>query len=446
MQIPNVLAPLPPAARAAALLALLAPAAALADVEPLDLVDAYRLAGENDPAFQAAGARRDAAAEAVGAARAELMPSVSLNGSGDARFQDLKGRDPDSSGPLSVSLDLTHPLYRRDLHIRLDRAQTGEEKAELDYAASRQALILRVSTGYFGVLNALDKFRLAQTNREAIAQQLRQAQQRFEVGLIAITDVEEAKARFDLASAGELEAKNALDNARELLREVTGEYPEELAPLGEEIPLAMPDPPDIDQWTRTALERNLALQSAKFNVTIADEDIRLAQAGGTPVLNLVGRVGANRVVSNDTFQPESTSASVGVQLRMNLFTGGRVTAATAEARARHRQRLHERERARREAVRTTREAYLGVESGIAQVQALAQAVVSSQSALDAVEAGFEVGTRTSVDVLDAQRDLFEARNRLTESRYAYILNALRLREASGTLDAADLETINDWLE
>ena len=351
----------------------------------------------------------------------------------------------------SLSLDLRYPLWRPDQLIRLGQARTNEEKAEVDYAVRGQQLVERVVVGYFGVLEAGDSFRFAETNREAIGQQLRQAQQRFEVGLIAITDVEEAKARFDLASARAIEAENALGNAREAMREIIGEYPEALASLGEGLPLAVPDPADIDAWTGTAAERNLLVQSASFSVALARENIRLAARGGragqrwAPSLDLVGSAGYTDR-DQTRADTESNSASVGIELRWPLYTGGGLEADVREARARHREAMHIQERARREAVRLTRQAYLGVESAIARVGALRQAVVSSQSALDAVEAGFQVGTRTSVDVLDAQRDLFQAQNDLAAARYDYIRNALRLRLAAGTLVPADLDAINGWLE
>ena len=427
--------------------ALLVAVSGAASAQRLDLAAAYRLAAENDPEFLAAAAARDAALELVAIAQAGLRPGVVLGGTTELKRDDVSEPDQgtDTYSRLSLSLEASQPLYRQDRTIRLGQAKVREEKAGIDFAFRTQELIERVVVRYFGVLEASDDHRFAQTNREAIGQQLRQAQQRFEVGLIAITDVEEAKARFDLASAREIEAANALDNAREAMREVIGEYPEELSPLGGDIALEVPDPADIDEWTRTALEQNLLVRSASFTVAIAKERIRLAGTGRAPTLDLFGR--AERQDSNRKPGPrESTGATVGIRLQWPLYSGGRVSAETREARAEHREAVHVKERAHRNAVRLTRQAYLGVESAIARVGALTQAVVSSQSALDAVEAGFQVGTRTSVDVLDAQRDLFQARNDLAAARYDYIRNALRLRLAAGTLVAADVETITSWLE
>ena len=444
----HIVSTFPPAAVAAALAAALAAGAAgSAAAETMDLTGAYRLAEQNDPALQEARAARDAALQTVSIARAGLRPSVSGGGSGGFEHQDADEprSGSDTFSRFSLSLDVTQPLYRPDRTIRLGQAQATEERAEINYAVSGQDLVVRVAEGYFGVLNAIDDYRFTQTNREAIAQQLRQAQQRFEVGLIAVTDVEEAKSRFDLASARELRAKNELDNAREALRETTGEYPEELAALGGAIPLAIPEPADIDEWTRIAAERNLAVRSAGFAAAIAKDGIRLADAGRAPALDLVGQTSLTDV-NNELSNRKAASGSVLLRFQWPIYTGGKVPADTEQARARHREAVHALERARRAVVRQTRQAYLGAESAIAQIGALEQAVVSSRSALDAVEAGFQVGTRTSVDVLDAQSDLFQARNDLASARYDYILNALRLRRAAGTLAPADLEAVNEWLK
>ena len=275
--------------------------------------------------------------------QAGLRPSVSFGGSATLESDDVNeppGAKSDTYSNLSLSLDATQPLYRLDRTIRLGQARTREEKAKADYAVRTQQLIERVVERYFGVLQARDDFRFAETNREAIGQQLRQAQERFEVGLIAVTDVEEAKSRFDLASAREIEAKNGLDNAREAMRETIGEYPEELAALGADIPLAVPDPADIDAWTDTALERNLPIRSASLAVAIAKEEIRIASAGAQPTVDLVGRAAATDKNRKPTGGSEAVSASIGIRLNLPLYTGGRVSAETREARARHRESMH----------------------------------------------------------------------------------------------------------
>ena len=277
---------------------------------------------------------------------------------------------------------------------------------------------------------------------EAFEQQLAQSRQRFEVGLIAITDVEEAKAGFDLSRAQLIAAENALDIAQEALRETTGQYQERLAPLGD-VHLVMPEPQDIDKWTEIALERNLRLLAAGHDTETARREIERIQAGHSPVLDAVGSFGLNDSYSG--VLGATKRANVGLRLSLPLYSGGSVLSRTRESRHRYQRTVDLLERERRRAQRETRDAYLGVNSGISRVQALEQAVRSSETAAEAIEAGFQVGTRTSVDVLDAQRDLFRARRDLSEARYGYILNVLRLKRAAGILSEDDLQLISIWL-
>ena len=377
---------------------------------------------------------------------------MSFGGSATLESDDVNeppGVKSDTYSNFSLSLDATQPLYRLDRTIRLGQARTREEKAKADYAVRTQQLIDRVVERYFGVLQARDDFRFAETNREAIGHQLRQAQERFEVGLIAITDVEEAKSRFDLAHGARDRGQErpSTTRARRCARR-SGSTPRSLAALEADLPLAVPDPADIEavdptpRWSATCSMRSASPRGRDRE----GGDPARERPAREPTVDLVGRAAATDKNRKPTGGSEAVSASIGIRLQLPLYTGGRVSAETREARARHRESMHVQERARRDAVRQTRQAYLGVESAIARVGALRQAVVSSQSALDAVDAGFQVGTRTSVDVLDAQRDLFQARNDLAAARYDYIRNALKLRLAAGTLVPSDLDAINGWLE
>ncbi|MCY4220479.1 MAG: TolC family outer membrane protein, partial [Thiotrichales bacterium] len=316
-------------------------------------------------------------------------------------------------------------------------------RADALYAAVRQDLALRVAERYFGVLEAEDELGFAQATLEAFEQQLAQSRQRFEVGLIAITDVEEAKAGFDLSRAQLLAAQNALDIAREALREMTGAYQERLAPL-RETHLVMPEPADIDQWTAIALEKNLRLLAARRDMETARQEIARIRAGHAPTLDAVGSFGLNDGDSGGALR-ETRRADVGLRLSFPLYSGGSILSRTRQSRHRYQRSLDLLERERRRVQRETRDAYLGVDSGISRVQALEQAVRSSQTAAEAIEAGFQVGTRTSVDVLNAQRDLFRARRDLSEARYRYVLDVLRLKRAAGTLSEDDLQLVSIWL-
>ena len=342
----------------------------------------------------------------------------------------------------SIVLSVEQPIHRRDRWIALDQADSRIARADALYAAALQDLMVRASQRYFGVLEAEDELSFARATLEAFEQQLRQSRQRFEVGLTAITDVEEAKAGFDLARSQLIAAENALDTAREALRETTGEYPQELAPLGR-MPLVTPEPADVDKWTETALDQNLRLLASRHDAETARREIERVRAGHYPILDAVGSHRRNDRISGGG---ETRRTIIGLRLNLPLYAGESVLSQTRESRHRYQQALDGLERERRRTQREIREAYLGVNSGISQVAALEQAVRSSEAAADAVEAGFQVGTRTSVDVLNAQRDLFRARRDFARERYTYIRNVLRLKRAAGTLSEDDLRQVSAWLE
>ena len=402
-----------------------------------NLVQVFELAQASDPEYLATGAENRAAQEIRPQALAGLLPSVNV--SADTAWNERQRLD--DFGSHNIILSIAQPIYRRDRRIAVDQAGSRIARADALYAAAHQDLMVRVAERYFRVLEAEDELSFAQATLEAFAQQLKQSRQRFEVGLIAITDVEEAKAGFDLSRAQLIAAENALDTAREALRETSGEYQESLAPLGE-MPLVTPEPADIDKWTEVALGQNLRMLAARHDTETARREIEQAQAGHSPTLDAVGSYGLNDSTSR---AGETRNASVGLRLNMPLYTGGFVLSRTRASRHRYQKALDVLERERRRAQRETRDAYLGINSGISRVIALEQAVRSSETAAEAIEAGFQVGTRTSVDVLDAQRDLFRARRDLAEARYSYILDVLRLKRAAGVLSEDDLRLVSTWL-
>ena len=414
--------------------------ATMSSAVPADnLLDIYRYALASDPEFLAAGADHRAARETLPQALAGLLPSARM--SLDSRWNENQ-RIPDFRSD-NLILDVEHPIYRRDRLIAVDQADSRIAGADALYAAARQDLMVRVAERYFRVLEAEDELSFAQATLEAFKQQLAQSRQRFEVGLIAVTDVEEAKAGYDLSRAQLIAAENALDIAWEALRETIGEYREKLAPLGE-MQLVIPEPADIDTWTEIALERNLRLLAARHDSETARREIERIQAGHYPALDAVGSLGLNNSGSRAT--GETRRGNIGLRLILPLYSGGSVLSRTRESRHRHQRTLDVLEFERRRAQRETRDAYLGVGSGISRVQALEQAVRSNETAAEAIEAGFQVGTRTSVDVVDAQRELFRARRDLSEARYGYILDVLRLKRAAGILAEDDLRLVSAWLE
>ncbi len=420
---------------------------AMGVVSAADLMEAYRLAGQYDPAMQAARATRDANREAEPIARAGLLPYLALTGEAAFVDRDIKdsvqGSSDESFTTGDAALQLIQPLYRKDRLVELEQAKDLVEQADFDLSTAEQDLILRVAGAYFGVLSARDTLTFTNAQKRAIERQLDQARQRFDVGLIAITGVHEAQARYDQARADEISAQNALDNAIEALLEITRDPVLPLAELARDIPLNRPEPASLDEWSETALRNNPSIQSARLNAEIARKQIELQDAGDSPAVDLVGAYSVAR--SDSDVGTDVNTGTIGVQLNLPLYTGGGVQAATRQARFQYRAALDLLEQRRRAVQTQVRDAYRGVESSISRVEALAATVVSAQSALEATEAGFEVGTRTMVDVLDSQRDLYRAKRDYALARYDYIVNTLSLFQAAGTVAPADIETVNAWL-
>jgi outer membrane protein len=426
-----------------------------------DLMKVYELATSNDPSILSAGAVNRAAQEGPAIARSGLLPLISASASTTGNIGETKSTTTTASlfgssttlprtnkfHSKTVNIEFTQPLYRRDRWIAIDQSKVEVDQADATFAFEQQALMLRASQLYFDVLRAEDTLTFSRAEQEAFGQQLEQSQQRFEVGLIAITDVEEAKAGFDLARAQVIQAENALDNAREALREVSGEYHESVATLGTSMPLDMPEPNDIDMWTATALKQNLQLAGQRYAADRSRMEIQRIESGHLPTLDLVG--GHGRSFANGSALSRSKSdvvnTSIGLQLSIPIYSGGSVVARTRQSRHLYQRDINEVERVRRSVQRQTRDSFLGVRSGISRVDALAQAVKSNKAAANATEAGFQVGTRTTVDVLNAKRDLFRAKRDFADARYLYIIDILSLKQAAGTLSEDDLKRVNSWL-
>jgi len=454
-----------------------------------NLLDVYQAAVKSDPLIREAEARRLAALEAKPQARGLLFPQISVGGDAYTASADTQGFqrqfrevvDPltgessvvavsvpytnstDTDSLWSYDAQLTQTLFRWDQWQRLKQADSQVALAEANYRAAQQDLMVRVSTRYFDVLAADDTLAAAQATLEAVNRQLEQAEKRFEVGLIAITDVQEARAAHDSATAGVIAAKRALASAQEFLRELTGEaYAQLVKPL-EEMPLDQPQPFDEQAWVDQALEQNLNVVAARLGVDIAKTNVKIAQSGHMPTLDFYARYGESasdaesltRVPAefqDPNLPPQSfpadldrTDDQVGIRLNIPIFTGGVTRSQVREQTYLHRAERERLEGAVRGAERQTRDSYLGVLAEKARVTALKQAVKSNQTALEATEAGFEVGTRTTVDVLDARRRLFEAQRDYSRSRYDYLINLVRLKSAAGVLVPEDLTAINGFL-
>lgn len=422
-----------------------------------DLLQVYRDAIEYDAQYASARAARDAGLEKLPQGRAGLLPVISATASTTKNDVDFQRRTP---GAASVDaqyntngyqLTLTQPLFRWQNFVQYDQSKLQVTLAEAQFVQARQDLILRVSQAYFDVLLAQDSLNLAQAQKKAIAEQLESAKRNFEVGTSTIVDTHEAQARFDLVTAQELAAQNDLEIKRQALNQVIGKVPERLNALRPQVQLQRPQPDDIAKWAESAETGSplVAVQQAAYE--IAEKEIGRQRAGHYPTLDLVatrGRSSATGGLALGVPAPGSDThtTTVGLQLSVPLFAGGAVMSKEREAVALREKARADLDTTRRSAVLGARQAYLGVTSGMAQVKAFEQALVSNQSALDSNKLGYEVGVRINIDVLNAQQQLFSTRRDLAKARYDTLLAQLKLKAAAGTLGEDDVQAINALLE
>ncbi len=424
--------------------ALLLPGLAQAN----ELMQVYDLAARNDKTFEAARYGRNASLEAKPQARAALLPQLeaSYKYSYADEESSLGGGAPKISHGTNESLgvNLNQSLFSLESWRRLQQADGQVALAQATFRSAEQDLVLRVADAYFAVLGAEDNLRSARAEQAAVERQLEQAKKRFEVGLSAITDVQEAQARYDLTVAQEIQATQQLDTARLALAEITGQGGTGTAPLIDDIPLPAPTPDKVDDWVGSAMDSNLDLLAAQLNYAIAARGVQVARARHLPTLGLTAGYSDNSQKTG-ALPYDSNGTSVGVGVTLPLFSGGAVRSQVRQAVATRKQRQAQFEGAQRSVERNTRDAFLGVVTGAAQVRAYKQAVVSSQTALEASETGLEVGARTAVDVLNAQQQLYAAERNYLQSRYNYLIAVLRLKAAAGRLTPTDLAEIDKLL-
>ncbi len=417
-----------------------------------DLMQVFALSLKSNPQLLAEASSRQAVGELDAQAQARFLPQVELSANNGRVWEDISSqsflsgagaRDYNSHG---YNLSITQPVYRRQNFVQQTQAEIAIESASASYLIAEQALIIRVAEGYFDVLGRQDDLNFTIAEREAVTQQLEQTQVRFDVGLATITDVAESQAGYDLANAAVIGAENELANSKERLRETSGTYQDSVSALNADAALVRPEPEDIDQWSALALEQNPNLIVSKMVVDNAQQGIQLQKSGHYPSLDIVGQKSCSSQ-SNSSFVGSNKTHQESIRLQFNLpiYAGGSVQSRTRESGYRLDQAMHNEEQQRRIIMRQSREAYNSVISGISRVKALKQAVISSEKALESTEAGYEVGTRTTVDVLNVRRDLFRAHRDYANSRYDYILASLRLKQAVGTVNIDDLQKINEWL-
>ncbi|MDB5841145.1 MAG: TolC family outer membrane protein [Herminiimonas sp.] len=420
------------------------------EAHAIDLLQVYREALGNDAVYASARSSLVAGAERLPQGQAGLLPSIGVGGSYNRLVAESTAgavtvdRRATSNG---YTISLSQPLFRAVNWETYQQSKLSVALSEAQFAQAQQDLILRVSQAYFDVLSAQDVLASVQAQKTAITEQLASAKRNFEVGTTTITDTHEAQARFDLVVAQEFAALNDLEIRRTALQQIIGKPTGELATLQPGLKLTPPQPAQIEQWVDSAEERNYNVIGQDLLREIAQREIRKNRAGHYPTVDLVASRSRNDQNGStlSSGSSVSTSNNLGVQWNIPIFSGFAVTSRVREAIALEEKARADLENARRTAAQNARQAFLGVNNGLAQVRALEAAEVSSQSALESNRLGYQVGVRINIDVLNAQQQLFVTRRDLARSRYDTLLNGLRLKAAAGVLKEEDLAEVNTLL-
>ncbi len=419
----------------------------------LDLKETIALAQQYDTTFQAAYANYLAVSEVSTQSTSAVLPQVEFN----AHLQ--RGRiENDQSGVSTssdnngdgYSLNLNQVIYDKTVFDNLAQGDATVAKAAADLELAKQDTIIRAATAYFDVLTAIDTLETAGAEKKAIGKQLQQSKERFDVGLAAITDVKEQQASYDIATADEIIATNDLSNKREALRFIINHYPENLKIADEGMPLVVPEPMDINAWQEKSLHNNFSMQSAKYAVDAAQSAYDGSKGGHYPTLSLNASYGVDntedRLFSGIPLPAnEATNAIVMLNLNVPLYSGGLTSSKVRQKLSQLNQAKALQEQEKRRTIALSRSAYLSLEADIAQVKARKQAVISTQTSLDATIAGYDAGTRTSIDVLLSQRLLFGSQRDYSVARYTYLIDGLKLKQVAGILTLQDIDDINKWL-
>lgn len=418
----------------------------------LNFSQALELAISYDQDLQAAEYQYQSTLATRGQSKAALLPQLSLSvfaresdqETENSSRTDIIPNNSQSFGTTGYSITLNQTLYNHSLYKKLQRTDKIIAGAVATIEAARQDLIVRLATAYFNVLAGEDNLKFAKAEKEAIGRQLEQSKKRFEVGLIAITDVKEAQASYDTSVAQEIDADTLLSAQFEALAVILGKYTQHLAPMIEDIPLSLPQPASIQKWTENAQQNNLSLKAAQFNFQAAQKQVDADQSNHYPYLEL--NAGYNySSPDGGRIYADHTDTTISVQLTVPIYSGGFTSAKHRESIALKEQARAQKEKAKRQAIQQTRDAYLGVTSTMSQVKALKQALISNQAAHESTQAGFEVGTRTAIDVLSTLQEVYAAERDYARARYNYVINTLRLKQAAGSLNITDASKINDFL-
>lgn len=420
-----------------------------------NLNQVYQDARSYDAQYAAAKYALQAGQEKLPQGRALLLPTLNLNASVVQTYLDsnFDGPTAQPSGRRDFRTDgytftLTQPLYRPQNYAQYNQGELLAKQAESQFGLAGQDLILRVAQAYFDLLAAEDTLALVRAQKTAISEQLAQAKRNFEVGTATITDTHEAQARYDLSNAQEISALNDREARRRALQQLTGKEYATLKPLRSDIKLSPPNPNVMQNWVDLAEKQSYPVLVQELGTEIAALEARRNRAGHYPTLDAVGTVGQGFQTGSQlaTIGSDVTNATIGLQFNWLLYQGGGISSREREAAANLERARQDLENARRSSAFSTRQSYLAVLAGVAQVRALEQALVSTQSALDSNRLGYEVGVRINIDVLNAQQQVFSTKRDLAVARYNTITNTLRLKAAAGALRDEDLDEVNRALE
>ena len=419
-----------------------------------NLYDVYELALKNDPLLRAAEATYRAGKENKAQGIAGLLPTLSIGGSTNWNEYRIEEQLQDQYNSNSYYGNINQPIFRLDKWFQFERGSALSESAEAEFAYQQQETMIRVASAYFNVLNSFDNLNAAQAEEKAIQRQKDLAKKRFDVGLAAITEVQETQAAYDLTIVSRISRQAQLDSAQETLTSIIGRDISLLSPLSDNFEISLPDPLDRESWVSLGLKNNYQLKSAKLQRDAAQASARASASNHLPQIDLVGRISQSTskqgkfggFIQNPLFGIEQDTRQYSIQFNPPLFAGGAISSARRQAYANYDRSKEQAIYTERSTIRDVRSNHFGVQTQVANVTARKQALASAESALKATEVGYEVGTRNTVDLLDAQKRLFQAQRDYSGSRYEYIISMLRLKASVGSLNPNDLLNISSQME
>lgn len=417
----------------------------------IDLAETYKLADKNDPQWSAIKHTYQAQKENYYQVRSQLLPSLSLGAELAQKNTEADGGSEDDYQQQVYSASVSQPLFQMESWHNVKKAKATDKQIDIEFEAALQSFLIRILDTYLNVLRANETLAFRKAEESAIARQKDQTEQRFQVGLIAKTDVHEAQAAFDIAVVQRIIAERDLSLSLKNLETLTGTLIKEVQYLADDFPILLPQPNDINEWVNMALENNKSLRAAKLNESAAMHEYDAKKALHYPTVDLVGSyqklsTDATNVISGiQTETPDTETTTIALQLNVPLYTGGLVSSSRRRAKSLLYKAQDDTRFTEKDLLKNVSNLVRVVQTRVAEVNAQRLSIRSAESALEATKAGYEAGTRTIVDVLVAQRALYQAKRNYADARFNYILDSLRLKELAGILSPEDIASINQWL-